>query len=125
MTWIEITFFVLLFGVFVFGCIISHDGSPLFILLPFMFIMVFGAFPYLIVKENTEVVMVKEEPVKILSNVMVDGKMVIITDTAEKVEFTEYKDVTDMNSGKQLVKRFYKKDVYYGPDTSWDKIEIK
>jgi len=125
MTWIEITFWVLLFGVFIIGCIVSDNDSPLFILLPFMFIMVFGALPYLIIRENTEVVMVKEEPVKILSNVMVDGKMVIITDTAEKVEFTEYKDVIDINSGKQLIKRFYKKDVYYGPDSSWDKIEIK
>lgn len=130
MTWIEITFFVLLAAVFVFGILLDvgeghGNGLPCFFLLPLFFVILFGLFPMAIVVANTSETLVKEEQLKILSNIMVDGKMVIITDQVDTVTLTSYAEIININSGKTLVKRFYEKNVYYGPDSSWTKIEIK
>lgn len=128
MTWIEITFFILLLLVFCLGFIIdmsSDAGAPACILLPLMFSAVFGMMPSAIVDANTETTFIKEVPVKILSNVMIDNKMVIITDSVDKIVFSEYKDIVNMNAGKGLVKRYYEKNVYYGFDSKWNAIEIK
>lgn len=129
MTWIEITFLVLLFGAFVFGLISDFGenggGPPMFFFFPLFFAMLLGVLPSLIVTANTPTTLVREESLEFLSKTIVDGKMVIITNQADTVTFTSYADITDINSGKLLVKRFYKKDVYYGPDKTWNSIEVK
>lgn len=75
MTWIEITFFVLLFGVFIFGFILDVNqdyggGPPFFFFLPLFFAILFGLLPVTIVTVNTPTTFVKEEPLKILSNIV-------------------------------------------------------
>lgn len=127
MTWIEITFFVLLGGVFIFGlCIdINENGFGLCVLFPLIFSLFLGLFPMTITDTNTKTTFVKEEPLQILQKVTIDGELIVITDQADKITFTKYKDVPRINDGAQLVKRHYKKDVYYGPDSSWSNIEVK
>jgi|688.fasta_scaffold04283_22 hypothetical protein len=128
MTWIEITFFILLPLTFSLGFAMDMSGdstSPACILLPLMFSAMFGLMPATIVDANTETTFIKEVPVKILSNVMINNKMVIITDSVDEIVFSEYKDIVNMNAGKGLVKRYYEKNVYYGFNSKWNAIEIK
>ena len=128
MTWIEITFFILLLLIFVFGVTVDltvYSDVPACILLPIMFSVVFGMIPSALVDANTETTLVKEVPLKILSNIMIDNKMVIVTDSVDKIVFSEYDDIVNINAGKGLVKRYYEKNVYYGFDSKWNTIEIK
>ena len=130
MTWIELLFFVGIIIPLVLGLYIdsfSDTGILGTVLCLALYIMIIGAFPASIIQANTPYVITSEVPINILSKTMVDGKLIVITDSADKIEFTSYKDITRLNNNNNdsLVKRYYFKSVVYGFDQAKEQVEIK